>query len=767
MDAAPDPSPDSTLNPEPSRFADQPALLCRLLVYIVAPLLTGLLVSSRGLHGDGVYPIDNGDEPAETFIEVPMAQHCLASGDILKINLFNNFGTPLLGDPVAYPYALHAWTYARFRPVVAMMINKFALSTLTMLVLTLFFRRYFGPLISSFCAFLAFSSPAFFYFMNNHPHQGALFYFCLVLLSLRWLLDSSGRSASSSFSNPSSPDSLTHSPTFPRSVRRSLLTPLCVYAAFLVFLVSVGINGALFGLCFIGAYAVLVTLARRHSPLSPRAPSAGRQSERQSARRSGRKGVVSNPRSMVWAFVLFLAAFIAVHPHFLEFFRLAAQSSRKNFDYQHWLVTPPWQLLKGLFVWAGEDQHIFAATYYSIPVSLFVVAGIGLTWLQSRAGIPPAPNVVAEGRRDACPALKEQSLLMLVLGLLPLVGVLFLRLFPDLAAKVPLMRSVNLTRILWFSDIFLMLAVGVAISAIAGLLFGASSTVRLVRPVRPVRLICQAAFLAAIGVTIFFRAQVLHELANWFLVSEPLTGFQPPELLDEMKPYTRLAAAVDPVPWGHEAKAASHNVVGSSARAITSNETLRNYLAQRSLIQEGYAGMTWFFRPSSPNLLAPYGIRYFIAPTLDEQMKQWGWKIVDIKTAPHPLDMRLVLYESPLNATPFNFVSKGFDFLQDYTISGNEMRLKIPANRGGSTLIATFLYQPGWKVYADGQPVTIKAWGEIFVSFRVPPANKEQAVLLKYEPYTNAYLIGSVIVSLIAGAFVCWFHGRCSKSLFG
>jgi len=120
-----------------------------LLAYLVIPLLTGYLVIARAFVGDGLYPIDGGDEAAETFVQVPLAQAQWASGNILQINLFNNFGTPILGEPVVYPFALHALSYLVFRPVVAMLVNKFALAVLSMIVLTLFFQRYFLPLISS------------------------------------------------------------------------------------------------------------------------------------------------------------------------------------------------------------------------------------------------------------------------------------------------------------------------------------------------------------------------------------------------------------------------------------------------------------------------------------------------------------------------------------------------------------------------------------------------------------------------------------------
>ena len=280
-------------------------------------------------HGDGYLPIDSGDEPAETFIQVPLAQAQMAAGELPKINLFNNFGTPILGEPVVYPFALHAWSYALFRPVVAMLVNKFLLAALTMVVLTAFFGRYFPPLVASLCAFLAFSSPAFFYFFQNHPHQGALFYFGLVLLAWRRFFDR---------------------PTGGRG--------LWLYVAFLVFLLSVGVNGALLGLVFLVAYAVLVA-------------------ERGWA-------------TLGWGLALGGAAMLAVYPHFLEFFRLAAVSARKDLDYQSLTAVPRLAFLRGL---CFRDMKVMQAdVFYSAPVLVLIAAGVAVAaWkLWSKRRQPPA-----------------------------------------------------------------------------------------------------------------------------------------------------------------------------------------------------------------------------------------------------------------------------------------------------------------------------------------------------------------------------------------
>jgi len=49
---------------------------------------------------DGYYAIEANDEVAHTFIEIELVWKMLREGALPLINLFNNFGTPMIGDPV-------------------------------------------------------------------------------------------------------------------------------------------------------------------------------------------------------------------------------------------------------------------------------------------------------------------------------------------------------------------------------------------------------------------------------------------------------------------------------------------------------------------------------------------------------------------------------------------------------------------------------------------------------------------------------------------
>jgi hypothetical protein len=662
--------------------------------YVLVPLLTGGWVIFRAFAGDGILPINQGDEAAETFVQVPLVHRQLAEGDILKINLFNNFGTPLLGDPVTYPFALHAWSYLLFRPAIAMLFNKFLLAALSMVVLTLFFSRYFPLLICSFCAFLAFSNPAFFYFFQNHPHQGGLFYWILVLVAVRAFLDQ------------------------PASARGCWL-----YATWLLFFLGVGVNGALLGTVFAALYAALL---------------------------AGRRW-----KLLAWGLAFTLAAFVAVYPHFFEFFRWAGESARKNFDYQSLTAVPRWSVIKALFV--GGNKVIQAEMYYSWPVMVLLMVGLGLIACRGHekptSKVIKAPGPSRDRRAVASPEQEGGSApteerrsellkLTILLGLLPGSAVFFFRLFPRLATAVPLLKATNVSRVLWFSDVFLLLAAGWAVHAIH-------------KAIRRYPAGYRALGILLLVASLVPRGLAFHAQANCFLLTETGSQFQPLEFLNCMQRSTRLATLFDPVPWSHDTKANGHGILGSGGRSIILQGAFRDYLARRQLIRLGFHGMTYFFVPAPPEVLARFGIRYCLSGDRDNRLAQCGWNLVADVLDPSG-QVFLGLYENPAPVTPV-YIDTGtrLEFLQHYRISGNRIEVDLPPRSSPCRVVATFLARHGWKAFIGGESVPIETSEEFFIRLQVPSAREARTLLLKYEPYSNAWLLGCVAVSLGGAIGLC------------
>jgi hypothetical protein len=581
--------------------------------------------------GGGGLPLENNDEPAHTFIDVRLVQRALASGVLLKIDLGQNFGTPLLGDPVVCPFAPHAATYAVLPPPRAMLVNIFLMAVLTTAALTAFYADFFTLPIASVCAVLAFTTPSFLYFIHHHPHQGALLYFTLLLLAVRRFLGA---------------------PSRPRAV--------AVAAATLVFCLGVGANGVLMGVIVAAAFTAL---ARNYA-------------------RSTR----------VTTLVLMALAIIAVAPHFLEFARLAAASARAHVNYQTLLFNAsPRNVLADLLLLLPTALTSGETVHYSPAV--LVLAAWGLLAARERADV------------------RWQIWL---LGWVPLVAVLLIRMFPSVAGALPLVRASNVTRILWFSTPFLMLSVGAALSLLP--------TYGFVRRHR---------VLVAVLLLVAFTPQIppLWWQLRPFHSSERDLGFRPPLFLSVMERGSRLATDLDPVPWNFDIKAIPHGILASTGRSILMDESFRASLAARGLITTGWYGLTYAFLPASPAALARFGVRYFGTRDRALELVQNGWK-------PLAAAEGFYLFESPLRPSLVFIDGPAPQFLTA-AISGNDLSVLLPADRDNYTLVATFVALPGWHASIDGEPVHIDRRADGLMGIRIKNGRR---LSVRYEPFSNVMI---------------------------
>ena len=194
-----------------------------LLYYVAIPLFVGLLINWKVFFFPDYYAFEANDEVAHTFTEINLVWKMLQQGQLPLINLFNNFGTPLLGDPVVNPFAVQALTYLFFSTYLAASINRFVMIALSVSLLTFYYHKYcsFSFLISSICAILVVMLPIFGWFSVNHPHQGVILYFVLVLI-------------------------------FQQRFAQNQNWPclLLLYLALIIFVLSVGLNGLFFAIPF-------------------------------------------------------------------------------------------------------------------------------------------------------------------------------------------------------------------------------------------------------------------------------------------------------------------------------------------------------------------------------------------------------------------------------------------------------------------------------------------------------------------------------------
>ena len=717
-----------------------PQKTARVLVFALAALATPLLLVHAMWTHPGCYPVEIFDESTHTFIEVPLVQEALRDGHILKMNFFNNFGTPLLGDAVANPFALHAWTYFFFKPHIAMVINKIILWILTFLALFLFYRRRSLSFYSSILtALLTVSGPAFYWFFQHHPHQGVLLYFSCILL----LID------------------LTYS-------KPKVINYLLLHVSFIVFLLSSGIMGVFLGLPFAFAYTLML----------------GKFDLRTTAR----------------LFVLPLASgLILVHPHILYFLKISGLTWRSGFSLAD--AIPHYSfidLLKGCAFLT--DKHLFHTDWsinYSLVVLTFALLGF-LTYRKAlnKAGLVPS----------------------LILGLAPFLLITIMLRYRSIQSALPIVKSIDVTRVLWFADIFFMIPLGLMFDSLAQkrlsfvsarrllyvaapLLLAACYVVKsghnpvelgayVLSPVflllaycllvkyRPAQESAWRAFSILLFVSVLFPRYDAYETISTFQShSEETMSYAPVEFAERMEPYYRLATHelpqhLDPSSSSDQ-KAAKYKILGSDGRSVIVHGKFRTFLQENDLISsgEGWMAQLYYFKPNSPEELALFGIRYFVSESKDSSaMEKLGWRPVLIaeqmgryyrETSTARADRNqaeseaLALFENPFEPSPFYYMHEDQPrFIHNYRFSCDKVEIDVPSTGDDNLeVVATFIAWPGWKAELDGKPVDILHKEDQFI--RVDCADGGRLVL-EFSPYSDLYIFTSSMLSVVF-ILVCSF----------
>lgn len=141
------------------------------LIYGAIPLAVAFLVIVKIFLVRNCFAFDSNDDTVHTFPNLAAAQAAFRAGQIPMMNLFNNFGTPLIGDCFTFPLGISFLTYFFLPDPLAMTVNRFIISFFTMAALTLYYRKSFSAPVASLCAALVFFSPATLWSITCHQYQ--------------------------------------------------------------------------------------------------------------------------------------------------------------------------------------------------------------------------------------------------------------------------------------------------------------------------------------------------------------------------------------------------------------------------------------------------------------------------------------------------------------------------------------------------------------------------------------------------------------------
>jgi len=701
--------------------------LKKLLAYALIPLAVGSLFVWKVFYLKECYAFENNDEAAHTFVEVTLAWSRLSAGEFPLINLYNNFGIPMLGDPITLPFAPQAISYLLFPAHIAATLNRLALIALTVSLLTYFYhqRFSFSLAVASVCAGLSVLMPIYNYFSVHYPHQGAVAYFVLVLILQHRLRTNS-----------------------------TIKNLFAVYLALLIFTFGVGLNAFLFGVPFLLIGELFESRFRPDKPF-------------------------------LLFVMLLVAALLPVAPHLAYFFQITPLTARASVNYASALPFTPPRLLADLIVFGNQPEflQVSLTTYYSLPVIGLAVFGL---WK-----IPD----------------KREILKILLLGCLPILGVLGILAFGVLRDYLPFLKPLDVSRVQWFANVYFLAAVGYALEslrksavtfrstlvAVLTAVWGVGVTsayifthYKLTQEVnQALTMIFIALMVTSVGVMLALR---LPKLGNTFGVGvavllmsflpvldynlqfvrdfqalqqgKPVpcesfffhqtafsANFHPVKFIQAMTPFSRMTAQFDPIYEGALHAASKFNIFGSDGRSIILSKDFRAYVLKKNLARlGGYDLINYYFTSADLDELSRLGIKYVITRELDK-FREAGWVLRETDT-----NEKLNLFENPREIS-LTYLDQGetVQFISPANISyrGNEVEINLQSVvlDKETDLVLTFVNWPGWKATIDGRNAAIKPAPDQFLRVGLRPEN--QRVKFTFEPVNPVQFIIFPILSIL------------------
>jgi len=678
---------------------------------------------------------DTHDDANHAFPNLFVAQKMLLSGVLPTVNYYNNFGVPLLGDGLTYPFGIQTLIYYFFDGPIGMTINRFFISVGTVAIFFFFFSFYLKKPTALICSGLAFFIPISFWYPVHHYQMATFFGFLLISLGKIF------------FERPK-----TH-------------IFLIIFIVWAIMIVSVSINHVILFVPFWLTWCFCLNNFRLNSLLFV--------------------PLITMAAGMVFSSVQTFDFFY----HFLE----SARVSEGVYDS---VLTNFRELLMGILIPPGEwlsynyGAQLQVSTYISAPIIISILSGIFLksSWHDRRL-----------------------SLAIILCGIVPTCLALFLYITPELRLRLPLIKSGDITRVLWFSIPFCYLSLGLFFESLLGKNFKGKFYILLVILAVLLFIFRTPEFsdisnlhvisLILFGLGLLFsiksdkisdtkRNETSSKICFFFVTTSVLlsalptatrilglntghcggtqysanvnlSGFYPIELLDTLQTGQRLAAEI-PTYLGHDLRLSTKGLLGSGARAIVVDHKFGKYLEEKNLVTVDQVPYGYFFsRPWVTKELSKLGIRYLLVKrAIDYDLEELNWSKVTGMSD-------FSVYENPEKPTPISIRSANDEsiiFLNDYIISNNEISIKIPRNIENNKLVIAMLNRKGYRIFLDEREIGITSDLGGFISVTLP--EETRLVKLVHQPYRWFTIIFSVLLSFLM-IFVSWYlvlH-RQSKSL--
>lgn len=672
----------------------------KFFTIITIPILF-LFLSKIGFY-ESCFLFDNNDDSNHTFVNIAQSFSAFKNFQLPLINFYNNFGTPLIGDALTYPFSIGVFTYLIDNYPLAMTINRVVIIVLTFYFLNKFFIKKFSLPTSFILSILTIFYPGILWNLAHHHYQFTLFFFVLLL-------------------NFCVTDSKSYK-----------LYPYILFIILILFFLSVSIQLVIFSIPFLIIYIYL------------------------------------NKKENLKIFLFsLLFSFIFTLPNHYLFFVYIGESLRLSFSPYIGYITNFRELILSFFVpyfeWSkfGVPGHLGINTYFSI--SFIVLSSLGLIFLLRNR--------------------KKILLEYILLGIVPTICAFIIQF---LLFNIPIFKSVDTLRLLWFAYPFLLIPVGIFLDNLEKIKFNDFYFVKLFLLFFIILLVLSISkyiFLEefyGIGVShfielallliffIFFFSKSYFKfcyailcLCLFFVVIPSIyiiLGFHgkscdipnhyynlrskadiiSDSFIPSLEKNSRAAFIEHPI-GGNDLKLSYYGILGSASRSIISSSFLRDKFLEAGIIDvsDNYN----FNKNISSSLASKLGIRYLVSQVnIFNNSKEWKLIFSDDK---------VFVYENIDKPSIIRGFNQGkYTSIYDFTINGNNLTIDLKGQAYEYIDIA--LYDNGfWSFYNENENHSLRSEVSDMGMMRVFIDGKSNKITAQYGKFIEYFFYIFAFIGLL------------------
>ena len=668
-------------------------------VFFLLALVFSLLDISKVFIDPHCLAFDSNDDANHTFINLQQWRRIASQGEWPMMNVYNNFGTPLIGDVITYPLSPLAVTYAFLPGPKAMTVNRVLIGFLTLLVLFIFYQRRFPKVLSIGLGLSTFYSPGFIWHSAHHHFQLTLLILtCFILLQETF----TQRMSAVSYLGMCALSIIMF-----LGVSLNVVMILCLMIIGYQFFLSGSVNEKSFWIVVSALVCGLVAVF----------PDTWLFTE--AAGRSIRKLAEYPVASIIGPNKIFTAPIVAASIYTAALFR-----EKRTRD--AWLILCLGVIPFGIVLFS----RVMPLLWQQIPL-LGATDVVRLTW---GAGIFLMMGV--GGLLLRWLKLNEQWRLEIFLCFLATASDAYFLTFRQewsSAARLvlaPIWGMIGIFFIGWL----LAGAAGrkfIQEKTMANFMTGFIGSAVVV-------FFLYYAFFDVMGLS---YPKICHIGGRPSFSLESSQDFPMPKLLAMIPKNSRVAYNFNTI-LGLDLRGAREGIFGSGARStIMSNADFGVRLFNKGLVQfDNYTGDYHFSPPWRANILQQLGIDYVVEQKLDLPLLKQGWNVLGQEEGvflyQNPLPTSVVFLKNRDEITPLSFI-----------VQGNGLDVKIPNNlQTGQQLIISLLGIPGWRAWIDGHESSFVEGNNKFLVLSVTP--QDHLVRVRYEPIAPGMIFAFFLLAL-------------------